>query len=149
MKRKRITVKTRKPVNHLRPADFSLFPIWEYALDEEGVDGQDETWVRPLDAKTIRMGLWSLSAVAKFELPIGIKIPGFMGVTTAKVVDIEGAVLLPRRKYVCIHTNKNNSKSRRAAADALGLHVKAVFPMIFTLGILIGRESTPRQGIIE
>jgi hypothetical protein len=28
--------------------DVKAFPIWEWALDEEGVDGQDETWQRPI-----------------------------------------------------------------------------------------------------
>lgn len=27
--------------------DFLIFPVWEYALDEEGEDSRDETWVRP------------------------------------------------------------------------------------------------------
>jgi hypothetical protein len=28
--------------------DVKAFPIWEWALDEEGVDGQDETWQKPV-----------------------------------------------------------------------------------------------------
>jgi len=27
----------RKPVNELTPDDLERFPVWEYALDEEGV----------------------------------------------------------------------------------------------------------------
>lgn len=37
----------RKQVNELSTADLLRFPVWEFALDEEGVDGQDETTVRP------------------------------------------------------------------------------------------------------
>lgn len=40
-------VKIRKPVNHLTLEDLSKFPVWEFALDEEGEKGQDETTVRP------------------------------------------------------------------------------------------------------
>jgi hypothetical protein len=37
-----------KPVDQLRPADLATHPVWEYANAEEGVEGQDETWVRPV-----------------------------------------------------------------------------------------------------
>jgi hypothetical protein len=37
----------RKPVNELTASDFLAAPVWEFALDEEGEEGQDETTVRP------------------------------------------------------------------------------------------------------
>ena len=37
-----------KPVDQLTPADLARHPVWEYANDEEGAEGQDETWVRPV-----------------------------------------------------------------------------------------------------
>ena len=37
----------RKPVNELTIDDFNKFPVWEFALDEEGDENQDETTVRP------------------------------------------------------------------------------------------------------
>jgi hypothetical protein len=40
-------VSIRKQVYDLRPADLERFPIWEHALDEEGVPGQDEATVKP------------------------------------------------------------------------------------------------------
>jgi hypothetical protein len=46
---------------------LSAFPIWEYASDEEGVKGQDETWVRPVDAQVVRKGQWSLTVAAEFR----------------------------------------------------------------------------------
>lgn len=39
----------RKQVYHLTPDDLDRFPVWEYALDEEGVEGQDEATVRPYE----------------------------------------------------------------------------------------------------
>jgi hypothetical protein len=38
----------RKSVVDLTIGDFERFPVWEFALDEEGEEGQDETTVRPL-----------------------------------------------------------------------------------------------------
>jgi len=37
----------RKPVYELTLADLEAQPVWEFALDEEGVPGQDEATVRP------------------------------------------------------------------------------------------------------
>jgi len=37
----------RKDAGELTIADFDLSPIWEFCLDEEGVEGQTECTVRP------------------------------------------------------------------------------------------------------
>jgi hypothetical protein len=37
-------------VYELTPEDLERFPIWEFALDEEGEEGQDEATVRPYAA---------------------------------------------------------------------------------------------------
>ena len=41
----------RKPVDELTIEDFIDSPIWEWAIDEEGNEGQDETWVSPLETQ--------------------------------------------------------------------------------------------------
>jgi hypothetical protein len=40
-----------KPIDLLTPADIEQHPIWEFAIDEEGIEGQDETWVRPFHCR--------------------------------------------------------------------------------------------------
>jgi hypothetical protein len=40
-------LRIRKSAGDLTAADLERFPVWVYALDEEGSDGQDETTVRP------------------------------------------------------------------------------------------------------
>lgn len=37
-----------KPFAEITLEDILEYPIWEYALDEEGVEGQDESWIRPV-----------------------------------------------------------------------------------------------------
>lgn len=37
-----------KPMTEVTLKDCLLYPIWEWALDEEGIRGQDETWQRPI-----------------------------------------------------------------------------------------------------
>ena len=41
-------MKIRKQVYELTLDDVSKFPVWEFALDEEGEEGQDEATVRPV-----------------------------------------------------------------------------------------------------
>jgi|GEM_PF-706097 len=44
----RIKMKIRKQVYELTPKDLDKHPAWEFALDEEGEEGQDEATVRPI-----------------------------------------------------------------------------------------------------
>jgi hypothetical protein len=40
----------RKQVYDLTPEDLDRYAVWEFALDEEGEEGQDEATVRPYEA---------------------------------------------------------------------------------------------------
>jgi hypothetical protein len=42
-------MKIRRQVYELTLDDLSKFPVWEFALDEEGEEGQDEATVRPYE----------------------------------------------------------------------------------------------------
>lgn len=77
-KAKRPTLKTRKPIDQLTASDLSAFPIWEYASDEEDVEDQDETWVRPVDAQVVRKGQWSPTVAAEFRTRTGTTFAGFI-----------------------------------------------------------------------
>jgi len=46
---------TRKPVVEIALQDLMQFPVWEFAIDEEGIEGQDETWIRPVNVMAIAM----------------------------------------------------------------------------------------------
>lgn len=41
-----------KPCDTVTAEEFARYPVWVWALDEEGVEGQDETWVKPLISGT-------------------------------------------------------------------------------------------------
>jgi hypothetical protein len=144
---KRPTLSTRKPIDRLSPDDLLVFPIWEFAIDEEGIEGRDETWVRPVGARTIRKGLWSLSVAADFRTSSGAAIPGFVGVTTAGGIELGGGVLLPGTKYVFVDVS--DASGRAKTAKALALSVQETFPLTFTLRVLIGREKNFRTGCLE
>jgi hypothetical protein len=73
------TALIRKQVFDLTEADFSLSPIWEFALDEEGQEDQDEATVRPyalsgeLDPAE---GMFVMSA--RFALADGTQLFGYL-----------------------------------------------------------------------
>ena len=146
-KAKRPTLKTRKPIDQLVSSDLIAFPIWEFALDEEGVEDQDETWVRPIDAKVVRKGQWSLPVAAEFRARTGTTFPGFVMVTTAEGIKIDGAVLLPEAKYVVV--DAGSPAERRATAKALGMSTRDLFPLTYTLRVRVGREKELRTGLVR
>ena len=43
------TARVRRQVYELTPDDLERFPVWEFALDEEGEEEQDEATVRPFE----------------------------------------------------------------------------------------------------
>jgi len=66
----------RKQVHELRASDFENFPCWEYAGDEEDVDGQDECTVRPLSLEEGRAATGQVFVQAVFVFPNGRARPG-------------------------------------------------------------------------
>ena len=145
------TIATRKPIDQITVADLVDFPIWEFCLDEEGVEGMDETWVRPLAAAAVPNEAYSLSVAAKFETASGLRVNGLVGVTTiAGEVEISEAVLLFDGKYLFVPRidalREDDEKFRSAIADALG--TSPVFPLRYRLGVLIEGEASHREGIV-
>ena len=69
----------RKQVADLRPDDLARFPIWEFALDEEGEEGQDEETVRPrpdLDRADPSEGMFVVRA--EFVSADGTRFDGYV-----------------------------------------------------------------------
>jgi hypothetical protein len=72
-------MKIRKQVYDLTPADFDLAHIWEFASDEEGVDGQDEATVRPVESAISPDSLEGMFvAKARFVLADGTTMGGYL-----------------------------------------------------------------------
>jgi hypothetical protein len=150
------TIATRKPIDQITVADLVDFPIWEFCLDEEGVEGMDETWVRPLAAAAVPNGAYSLSVAAEFETASGLRVNGLIGVTTAEgEVEIAYPVLLFDGKYLFVPgkhdmridaLREHDERLRWAIADALG--TSPVFPLRYRLSVPIEGEASHREGIV-
>jgi len=69
----------RKQVDQLTAQDFDDSSVWEFALDEEGDDGQDEATVRPyLFEGSLDPSDGMFIARARFALADGTTLPGYM-----------------------------------------------------------------------
>jgi len=47
-----VTFGRSKPIEEVTLVDILSHPIWMYAVDEETVEGQDETWTKPITSTT-------------------------------------------------------------------------------------------------
>lgn len=135
---------TRKPIDSLTPADLEAFPIWEFASDEEEVEGQDETWVRPVAATVVPEDSWSLSVAADFRTPSGAVFSGIVGVTTADGVELGHGAVFAQERYVFVGFGEQFDSAEVAAA--LELAPSEAFPLAFTLRVLLPGESLFRTG---
>jgi hypothetical protein len=93
----------RKQVYDLTLADLRRFPVWEYALDEEGAEGQDEATVRPfLYVGALASSHSTLKVYASFALADGSEMWGYLtpsgdasdlGTVQPAIISPEGQVL--------------------------------------------------------
>ncbi len=146
-----VTLKTRKPVDHLTASDLSTYPVWEFALDEEGIEGRDETWVRPLSTQVVPKGQYSLQVAASFKAACGRTHIGFVDVATAEEpVVISGGVILHGSDYLVIPSPGmfGFGEARGKLLSRLGLSEPELFPMTFTLRVLVEGEQTYRTGVL-
>lgn len=66
---------TSKPIDELTIEDFKRSPIWEWALEEEENEDQDETWVRPAETQNFTEELNGSIVLGEMTTNIGVKFP--------------------------------------------------------------------------
>jgi hypothetical protein len=82
-------MKIRKQVYELTPADLERFPVWEYALNEEGEAGQDEATVQPCAiVKELDAAESTFMVRASFRLADGTAMSGYLTPTDQTEVDL-------------------------------------------------------------
>lgn len=150
----------RRQCYELTAEDLSQYPIWEFALDEEGEDDQDEATVRPIPFNYIPANEWRMMVVAAEARFAGGKVfpatlylnasPNGVENDTSKdalasyqpCVLVDGKLLsfwygmLPSR-----HLEEGMAKFYAH----VGLPAEQVFPIEVTAAILVEGENAPRQ----
>jgi hypothetical protein len=142
----------RKQVYDLRLEDFERHPVWEFALDEEGEEGQDEATVRPYSvAGPADSAEGTLVVRARFTLADGTTMfgwitppsPDFAGLGTIRpqIITPDGpvsfwcGVLKPTRKDLTLNYER------------LGRTADRIFPVHFTSEIEV--VGGPVTGVLK
>ena len=142
------TISTRKPVDEITAEDLRCFPIWEYALDEEGDPDQDETWIKPASADAVPSGAYSQIVAASFTVDSSTSLTGFMIVTTAEQpVALSPGAIVTDGGYRFIPSSPMSGYEERR--EALARNLGVTFPLAYRLCVAIAGEQAPRHGIIE
>ncbi len=123
---------TRKSVAALTLADLETCPIWEYALDEESLPGQDETTVRPCVGRTRASGVGELVRTrfiaANGRLMFGFAVAGGSrdpGVAHPVIVLASGQHI--GFWFGALHA----SREVPAAYAVLEMHSRELFPLVY------------------
>ena len=155
------TKRTRKPVDQLTIEDLRKYAVWEYSIDDEGANAeQDETWVKPVSNSTVPRDSYSQIVAANFSAANGSAFCGFMVVTTAgpKIEITPGALIgdfgyrvLPQqsRKQALADKHTWVIQDRDKFLKSIHASERTTFPMSFKLRVPIQGEKHLRTGSVE
>ncbi|MYM69172.1 hypothetical protein GTP45_20355 [Pseudoduganella sp. FT55W] len=128
----------RKQVYDLTLSDLELSPIWEYASDEEGIEGQDEATVRPASPSILDDALaGQFVAAARFTLADGTRMYGYLSPGSFGSCDlgsIQPAIVTDNGQvsfwFGCLEPPRTYIESSYAV---LGKSADEIFPLSFAL----------------
>jgi hypothetical protein len=132
----------RKQDYDLGLADLMQFPVWEYALDEEGNEGQDERTVRPYQGPLPPdiSGTYFIVR-ASFHLVDGIEMKGYITpqkldnsgmMSTVIPYDLDPIIVTERgRVHFCYGASKPGPKIIAQNCRMLNRKAAQVFPIRF------------------
>ena len=145
-----VTLETRKPVDQLTLADFGAFPVWEYADDEEEIEGRDETWVRPLDTSAVPRESYTHVA-AEFTAACGKQFAGFVTVSTLDgLPDVCQGVIFNDLESLFVSNPEawGFEESRRHLLTAVQLSEAEMFPLSFRLRVPVAGHGQYTGGVL-
>jgi hypothetical protein len=145
-------MRVRRQVYELTTADLDEFPVWEFALDEEGEPDQDEATVRPWqDALPLDPNEGMFVVRAGFLLADGTRLVGYLtppvqgddsiGTVQPIVVTPDGQV-----GFWC-GLMAQSGETLAANYAKLGRAASAVFPLRYASEVEI--ESGPITGTVD
>ena len=131
-----IFMKIRKQVYDLALADLATTPAWEFALDEEGEEDQDEATVRPVRGRApIDPAAGMYVVRARFRLGDGTPLVGYLtppvqGESTLPT--IQPIIVTPRGQVMFwFGALAPERKTLATAYERLGRKAGEVFPVSY------------------
>ena len=133
---------TRKTVYQVTREDFTAFPIWEWALGEEGAESEDESFVRPTPLTAIpKRESAQFVVAANATLRQGNVIPACAQVTvrgdTANVSPMSIFLYDRHLDIAAVETTRALSQLTQAVDN---------YPASWELEVPIEGEGSPRRG---
>lgn len=133
---------TRKTVYLLTREDFTDYPIWEWAIGEEGADGEDESFVRPTPLASVPKREYAQFIVAaNATLRRGSVLPAYAEVTVkSHAIAVKPMSLFLYDRHLDIIATETTR--------ALSYLTQEVdnYPATWALTVPIDGEAKPRQG---
>lgn len=135
-------MKVRKQVYDLTLDDLSEHPVWEFALDEEGEETQDEATVRPYAVSgALDPSAGMFVVAARFTLSDGSRMQGYLTPPVGR--DFSSRIVHPHivtsNGQVCFWHGiaMPDDATLRGYYDMLGRPASSVFPMLYQSAIEI------------
>ena len=135
----------RKSVSDLNLADFVQHPYWEYASDEEGIPGQDESTVRPISLSRAVVETAQIFAQAAFVFPNGCMRAGVVTLNAGDdVAGHQPALFVPSGSFNFYYgaLRPSSSTVRRAIAQLRKISAPQ-FPISYA-SVARGPDNLPR-----
>lgn len=145
----RATLETRKPACQLTLADFAAFPVWEY-LDEDEIEGRDETWVRPVNTSVVPRESYTHVA-AEFTAACGRQFAGYVTVSTLdESPDVCQGVIFNDQQPLFVSNPEacGYEESRKYLLTAVQLAEAEVFPLSFRLRVPVAGDRLYTGGVL-
>lgn len=153
------TLDTRLPADALKPLDFEIFPVWEFAHDEEERPGMEEIAVRPVVRPYLTPGLREQLVRATFTTPRDETLSGFMFVSTTRRTPLvePGAILFDKTYLHIPEFSRADAVAaghdwdldhRRAILKKLHRREESVFPLSYQLHVPVGKRGKLIRGKI-
>jgi hypothetical protein len=125
----------RKQIYDLTLADLAQYPVWDFALDEEGVEGQDEATLRPLTGALVADEFPGTVVRAKFTLADGTVLIGHMtvpGIGDNSILDFHPSIVTETSQInFMFGYNEPSNAEKENVYSILGKSAKQVFPIEF------------------
>jgi hypothetical protein len=150
-------MRLRKQEDHLTLIDINQYPVWEYALDEETFEGQNEKTLRPYISSSIDPTKTYLIVRASFYLQNGIRHKGFikpLGLSSKRLsmpiipYDLAPIIVTDDGQVVfCYGTSRPSKSLLKKNYNLLGVEPENAFPIKFSSDVKVVNSIT--SGTLE
>jgi hypothetical protein len=136
------------PIGNLRADDLRRHPIWQFAEDVEGEPDQDETSVEPVDEEHVPIRVDSRFVATNYRASDGTEYLGLVDVSSDPDTLIKPCAIVTADAYAPLPDSGHwmAESVLKFAEGELGRSRQSLYPLSFTLRVLIENENEVRSG---